>query len=56
MLDLTLEPEGAADTEANGERAYRAGRSPRAFGVAERGRPGDKWLMDAARWAWRTRI
>ena len=26
------------------------------FGVAERGRPADGWLLDTVRWAWRTRI
>ncbi|KPC96561.1 transcription accessory protein, partial [Streptomyces sp. NRRL F-6602] len=26
------------------------------FGIADRGRPGDRWLLDTARWAWRTRI
>ncbi|PSC05904.1 RNA-binding transcriptional accessory protein [Alsobacter soli] len=28
----------------------------RQFGVADRGRPADKWLMDCVRWAWRTKI
>ena len=27
-----------------------------AFGIADRGRPADRWLPDAVRWAWRTRI
>ena len=26
------------------------------FGIADRGRPADRWLMDTVRWAWRTRI
>ncbi|WP_344136850.1 Tex family protein, partial [Luedemannella flava] len=26
------------------------------FGIADRGRPGDLWLLSAVRWAWRTRI
>ena len=26
------------------------------FGIADRGRPGDKWLIETARWAWRTKI
>ena len=26
------------------------------FGIADRGRPGDKWLTETARWAWRTKI
>jgi len=55
MLDLVLEPESAADMEANGEKAYEQAIAA-SFGVADRGRPGDKWLMDAVRWAWRTRL
>src|SRR6202044_934134 len=26
------------------------------FGISDRSRPGDKWLVDTARWAWRTKI
>jgi len=26
------------------------------FGIADQGRPGDKWLRETVRWAWRTRI
>jgi uncharacterized protein len=26
------------------------------FGIADRGRPGDRWLLETVRWAWRTRI
>jgi uncharacterized protein len=26
------------------------------FGIADNGRPADRWLLDAVRWAWRTRI
>jgi uncharacterized protein len=26
------------------------------FAIADRGRPGDKWLADTVRWAWRTKI
>src|SRR5204862_390717 len=26
------------------------------LGVADRGRPADRWLADTVRWAWRTRI
>jgi uncharacterized protein len=39
-----------------------AGSSPyelrimRRFGIGDHGRPGDKWLLDTARWAWRTKI
>ncbi|MCW2286430.1 uncharacterized protein M2323_004225 [Rhodoblastus acidophilus] len=55
ILDLVLEPEGAAEMEANGEKAYEQAIAA-SFGVAERGRPADKFLMDAVRWAWRTRL
>ena len=55
MLDLALEPESAAEAEANGEAAYERAIAT-SFAVADRGRPGDKWLMDCVKWAWRTRI
>ncbi|MFD4790788.1 Tex family protein, partial [Streptomyces sp. NPDC058459] len=53
VLDLVLEPEEPA--EAGARSSYEgviAGR----FGIADRGRPGDKWLGDTVRWAWRTRV
>ena len=28
----------------------------RHFGIADEGRPADRWLNDVVRWAWRTRI
>ena len=28
----------------------------RRFNIEDRGRPGDKWLAETARWAWRTKI
>lgn len=56
VLELRLE---ADEPEAPG-----AARSPgsfelaiaRQFGIADRGRPADRWLMETVRWAWRTRI
>ncbi|RFU83166.1 RNA-binding transcriptional accessory protein, partial [Streptomyces triticagri] len=53
VLDLTLEPE--EPTEAPGPSSYE-GIVAQRFGIADRGRPGDKWLQDTVRWAWRTRI
>ncbi|MEV6547315.1 Tex family protein [Streptomyces sp. NPDC051597] len=55
VLDLVLEPEGPQDAETPGPSAYE-NMVARRFGVADRGRPGDKWLADTVRWAWRTRI
>ena len=55
ILDLALEPESEADMAAQGEAAYERAIAA-SFGIAERGRPADKWLGDCAKWAWRTRI
>ncbi|WP_369777411.1 Tex family protein [Streptomyces sp. R33] len=55
VLDLTLEPEDPEDAATPGPSAYE-GMVARRFGVADRGRPGDKWLADTVRWAWRTKI
>ncbi|MFI0924617.1 helix-hairpin-helix domain-containing protein [Streptomyces sp. NPDC021012] len=51
VLSLELEPEEPTEGPSSYEGIV-AGR----FGVADRGRPGDKWLQDTVRWAWRTRI
>lgn len=32
------------------------GRTAVVFGIADKGRPGDRWLLDAVRWAWRTKL
>jgi uncharacterized protein len=55
MLDLALEPESAADAAAQGDANYERAIAA-SVGIADRGRPADKWLSDCARWAWRTRI
>ncbi|MCG5214151.1 Tex family protein [Streptosporangium sp. KLBMP 9127] len=49
ILTLALEPEDDA------EGGYEA-RIAKRFGIADHGRPADKWLTDTVRWAWRTRI
>ncbi|WP_433893937.1 Tex family protein [Streptomyces sp. CA-111067] len=51
VLDLTLEPEEPSEGPTSFER-----RIAQQFGIADRGRPGDKWLADTVRWAWRTRF
>ncbi|MFD5233437.1 Tex family protein [Streptomyces qaidamensis] len=51
VLDLVLEPEEQTDGPSSYE-----GIVAHKFGIADRGRPGDKWLKDTVRWAWRTRI
>ncbi|MBV2355325.1 RNA-binding transcriptional accessory protein [Streptomyces sp. J2-1] len=51
VLDLVLEPEEPTE----GPSSYEGIIADR-FGIADRGRPGDKWLRDTVRWAWRTRV
>ncbi|MFI8419021.1 Tex family protein [Streptomyces sp. NPDC085479] len=51
VLSLDLEPEEPTE----GPSSYEPIVASR-FGIADRGRPGDKWLQDTVRWAWRTRI
>ncbi|MFF3459113.1 Tex family protein [Streptomyces sp. NPDC002730] len=56
ILDLVLEPE--EPSEQPGPSTYE-GMVARRFHIAAHGghsRPGDKWLADTVRWAWRTRI
>ncbi|MBT2364520.1 RNA-binding transcriptional accessory protein [Streptomyces sp. ISL-10] len=51
ILDLVLEPEEPVDGPSSYEGIVAA-----RFGISQQGRPGDKWLADTVRWAWRTRI
>nr|WP_240489755.1 Tex family protein [Actinomadura atramentaria] len=53
VLDLGLEPEEAAEP---GERSSFETEIAARFGIADRGRPADRWLGEVVRWAWRTRI
>ncbi|WP_195730076.1 Tex family protein [Streptomyces albidoflavus] len=54
VIDLNLEPE-EPQADPSAPSSYEVEVASR-FGIADRGRPGDKWLLDTARWAWRTRI
>ncbi|MBJ6641239.1 RNA-binding transcriptional accessory protein [Streptomyces sp. DHE7-1] len=51
VLDLVLEPEEPTEGPSSYE-----GVIAHRFGIADRGRPADKWLKDTVRWAWRTRV
>jgi len=55
VLDLTIEPEEPSEEPRIGPTEYEQ-RIAQKFGIAEKGRPGDKWLTDTVRWAWRTKI
>ena len=50
ILDLTLDPNADA-----GGQSYEQPIAER-FGVRDRGRPADRWLLDTVTWAWRTRV
>ncbi len=56
ILDLTMAPEpAAAETPAPVPSDYERAIAQQ-FGIADRGRAADRWLLDTVRWAWRTRI
>ena len=60
ILDLDLDPQDGASTSGAvtgpGERSEYEAMIARQFGVAERGRPADRWLAETVRRAWRSRI
>jgi uncharacterized protein len=54
VLSLTVEPLPAG-AETDGPTEYES-TIARRVGVENQGRPGDKWLVETVRWAWRTKI
>ncbi|MDI9931325.1 Tex family protein [Rhodococcus sp. IEGM 1354] len=54
ILSLGFEPE--RDEPTPGVPSVYEGRIATKFGIADRGRPADKWLLDTVRWAWRTKM
>ncbi len=52
VLDLAFEPLAQPATGPTPFELRIMGR----FAIADRGRPGDRWLAEAVRWAWRTKI
>ncbi len=55
VLDLRLVADSGADPASRAPGPYELAIARR-FAVADRGRPGDRWLLDTVRWAWRTKI
>ncbi|WP_441240622.1 Tex family protein [Tardiphaga sp. 768_D3_N2_1] len=57
ILDLAMQPEPVPATPAptTTPSSYELKIMQR-FGVSDQGRPGDKWLVETTRWAWRTKI
>ena len=54
VLDVALEPD--RESVEPGVRTDYEITIAAAFGIADEGRPADRWLGDVVRWAWRTRI
>ena len=58
ILDVAIdpaEPAGRPGRRESGPSPYEL-RIMHRFGISDRGRPADKWLVETARWAWRTKI
>jgi uncharacterized protein len=53
ILSLTVEPN---DPATRPQVSTYEQRIMRAYGIIDQGRPGDKWLAETVRWAWRTKI
>jgi protein Tex len=54
ILDLQIHPD-AQDPVAGIPSSYELKIMQR-FGISDQGRPGDRWLAETVRWAWRTKI
>ena len=54
ILDLQMQPE--AQPSAPGVSSSYELKIMNRFGISQQGRPGDNWLVETVRWAWRTRI
>jgi uncharacterized protein len=54
VLDLALQPEEPSE-DPSAPTSHELRIAAR-FGIAQRGRRADAWLMECVRWAWRTRI
>ena len=54
ILELQIQPEPPAAVPA-AVGSYELKIMHR-FAISDQGRPGDKWLLETARWAWRTKI
>jgi protein Tex len=54
ILDLQMQPD-AQGAVAGTPSSYELKIMQR-FAISDQGRPGDRWLVETARWAWRTKI
>jgi uncharacterized protein len=58
ILELQLQPEAQIEAKpaAAGVPSSYELKIMQRFGISDKGRPGDRWLAETARWAWRTKI
>src|SRR5437773_2343511 len=54
VLELQIQPD--AEPQTAGESSAYERKIMHRFGISDQGRPGDRWLAETARWAWRTKI
>jgi len=54
ILELQIEPD--AQAPAAGVSSSYELKIMQRFAISDQGRPGDRWLAETARWAWRTKI
>ncbi|UPW11790.1 RNA-binding transcriptional accessory protein [Gordonia terrae] len=55
ILSVTLDADPEAAERPAGPGPYEQRIAAR-FGIADQGRPADRWLTDTVRWAWRTKL
>ncbi|WP_338857763.1 Tex family protein [Gordonia hongkongensis] len=55
ILSVTLDADPEAADRPAGPGPYEQRIAAR-FGIADQGRPADRWLTDTVRWAWRTKL
>jgi protein Tex len=55
VLELQIAPD-AEPPPAAGEPGVYERKIMHRFGISDQGRPGDRWLAETVRWAWRTKI
>lgn len=55
FLSLTFDPEPDAEAVSAGPSVYEH-KIAASLGVRDQGRPGDRWLLDTVRWAWKTKL
>jgi protein Tex len=54
ILELQIQPD--AESPAAGVPSSYELKIMQRFAISDQGRPGDRWLLETARWAWRTKI